>query len=177
MIYNVCILHHPLSCGNLSPITPSVSICNQWYIHFIITIHNVHILHSQDCDHALYLHYTSLKHGLKMEMLHSHSPIIWIFLDAQHHTSIHVQNLHHSTWYFCKFTNPVAIIINSLSFPSTYITQGSVPPSLHHNPSYCTTSFYGSIIYWTRCGSRTLATKMESCTLIYKYTFKFLKKI
>jgi hypothetical protein len=49
--------------------------------------------------------------------------------------------LHHNTWYFCKFTTqPLAIPTIDLLFPAMCTTQGSIPPSLHHIPSICTTT-------------------------------------
>jgi hypothetical protein len=42
-----------------------------------------------------------------------------------------------------RYQTHTTIPTNILSFSSSCITQGSVPPSLHHNPSSCPTSLPG----------------------------------
>jgi hypothetical protein len=114
-------------------------------------------------------------------MLHSPPLTICTVLGAQHHTDIHIQDLHHNTLNFCKLTTPATIPTINLPFPTTFTTQGIVPHFLHHNPSSYTTFLLGlqhrldnnSL----RCGSRNSNSKMEPCPLIYKCTFSFLQNL
>jgi len=118
-------------------------------------------------------------------MLHSPPPTIFIFLGAQHHVYMHIQTLHHNIQYFCKFTTLATIPIINLSSPTTCTTQGSVPPSLHHSPSSCTTYFLG-IYYRLRnrssiCGSRNSTCQngvlQTLCTNAHSIFFKIFKTL
>jgi hypothetical protein len=72
------------------------SVANITFI-FINTIYNVYMLHYRSCGRTSYLHYISIKWGLNIVMLHSHTTTNFTVLDAKHHTSMHRQNLHDNT--------------------------------------------------------------------------------
>jgi len=161
-----------------SSIFPCSSVAINTFL-LLLLICNVYILHHWAHDHISYLHYTSLNWGLKMGILHSPPPINCTILSSQHHTNIHIWNLHPTTWYFYKFISHAVIPTNNLSFHSTCKNQASLPTYLHRSPLGCTTSF-PMLLHWSykkspRCGSRNSSYQMEPCTLIYKNPFNFFQ--
>jgi hypothetical protein len=146
---------------------------------FINTIYTIYILHYWACGRTSYLYYISLKWGLKTWMLHSPPTTNCTALNTQHHTCIHMKNLHHNTQYFYKFTTPTTIPTNNLSFPTTFTTQGSVLPSLHCIPSGCTTSLpalhHRSYKKSLRCGSRNFSCQNGVLCNYIECTLNFLQ--
>jgi hypothetical protein len=92
-------------------------------------------------------------------------------------TCTYIQNITLQYLIFCNLMTPTIILTNNLSFPSTFTTKGSVPPSLHHNPSGCPTSL---LVLQHRpdknsksCGSRNSNyTKMD---FLYTYVQMYIQ--
>jgi len=105
--------------------------------------------------------------GIKTGVLQSPHTIC-IVLSAHHHTGVHVHTykiLHENTWYFHNLVTLAIIPTNSLSSPSSYTTQGSLPPYLHWNPSGSPTCLLG-LQHNPDRKSRSFVSRNSNCTKI-----------